>query len=176
MPIIPDTKNWTWVLERPCADCGFDASVIEDRDVAGLIRDNAAAWPAVLRRTDVAVRPDDSTWSALEYAAHVRDVYRLFSLRLELMLTQDDPLYPDWDQDQTAVEGRYNEQDPEIVSRELVEAGLALADAFDAVGNDAWSRPGRRGDGARFTVSSFAKYLVHDPTHHLWDVRGTVSQ
>ena len=24
MPITPDTKNWTWVLERPCPDCGFD--------------------------------------------------------------------------------------------------------------------------------------------------------
>lgn len=172
MPITPDTKDWTWVLERPCPDCGFDASAVHDADVAALIRENVAAWPAVLQRADVAVRPNDSTWSPLEYAAHVRDVYRLFQLRLDLMLTQDDPVYPNWDQDATAVEGRYNEQDPAAVGRELVEAGLALADAFDAVPYDAWSRSGRRGDGARFTVSSFATYLVHDPTHHLWDVRG----
>jgi hypothetical protein len=58
------------------------------------------------------------------------------------------------------------------VGRELVEAGLALADVFDRVSGDEWSRPGRRGDGARFTVSSFGKYLLHDPRHHLWDVRG----
>jgi hypothetical protein len=171
MPITPDTKDWTWVLERPCPECGFDASAVHDDNVAALIRDNVAAWPAVLQRADVAVRPDDSTWSPLEYAAHVRDVYRLFRLRLGLMLTQDDPVYPNWDQDETAIEGRYNEQDPGTVSRELVEAGRALAEDFDAVPPDAWSRPGRRGDGARFTVSSFAKYLVHDPTHHLWDVR-----
>jgi hypothetical protein len=30
----------------------------------------------------------------------------------------------------------------------------------------------RRGDGARFTVESFARYLVHDPVHHLFDVTG----
>ena len=24
MPITPDTKDWTWVMERPCPDCGFD--------------------------------------------------------------------------------------------------------------------------------------------------------
>ncbi|MEO7124006.1 MAG: DinB family protein [Lacisediminihabitans sp.] len=171
MAITPDAKDWTWVLERPCAECGFDASVFDATDVAVLIRKNVAAWPAVLRRADVAVRPDESTWSPLEYAAHVRDVYRLFLVRLELMLTQDDPTYANWDQDETAITGRYNEQDPEAVSRELVDAGSALADAFDLVSGEQWRRPGRRGDGAKFTVESFAKYLAHDPQHHLWDVR-----
>jgi hypothetical protein len=171
MPITADTKDWTWVLERPCAECGFDPSAFEATDVPRLIRENIACWPLVLRRADVAVRPNDSTWSALEYAAHVRDVYRLFLVRLQLMLTKDDPEYANWDQDETANEGRYNEQNPETVSDELVEAGSALAAAFDGVSGAEWQRPGRRGDGARFTVASFAKYLAHDPQHHLWDVR-----
>lgn len=175
MPITPDTKNWTWVLERACPECGFDASAVNDADIASLLRANAAAWPAVLRRPDVAVRPDDSTWSPLEYAAHVRDVFRLFRTRLELMLSEDDPLYPNWDQDATAIEQRYNEQDPATVSGELLEAGAAIADAFEAVPGDAWHRTGRRGDGARFTVSSFGAYLVHDPVHHLWDVDGAAT-
>ncbi|MHB1171053.1 MAG: DinB family protein [Lacisediminihabitans sp.] len=171
MPIIPDTKNWAWVIARPCGECGFDASTFDEREVADLIRTNAAAWPAVLERQDVAVRPNDSIWSPLEYSAHVRDVFRLCDYRLSLMLTEDNPLYPNWDQDATAIEERYNEQDPAVVGRGLVEAATALADAFDAVLDDAWSRPGRRSDGVQFTVSSFAKYLVHDPIHHLWDVR-----
>jgi len=33
-----------------------------------------------------------------------------------------------------------------------------------------WERPGRRSHGAHFTVASFARYLVHDPVHHLADV------
>jgi hypothetical protein len=172
MAITPDTKDWTWVLERPCADCGFDASTIQDASVGALIRQNVSAWPEVLRRPDVAVRPDETTWSPLEYSAHVRDVYRLFRVRLELMLSQDDPTYANWNQDETAIAERYGEQDPGTVGRELVDAGLVLADAFDRVSGDEWSRPGRRGDGARFTVSSFGKYLLHDPRHHLWDVRG----
>ena len=28
-PIVPDTKNWTWVLERRCDDYGFDSSTRE---------------------------------------------------------------------------------------------------------------------------------------------------
>lgn len=176
MPITPDTKDWTWVVERPCTECGLDASAVDARNVGALIRANGAAWPAVLDGTEFApaeltVRPNEQTWSRLEYAAHVRDVYRLFLTRLNLMLTEDDPLYPNWDQDATAVAERYNEQDPTVVASELVTAANAIADAFDSVPDDAWERTGRRTDGARFTVASFAKYLIHDPVHHLWDVR-----
>lgn len=168
MPIIPDTKNWTWVIEKPCPECGFDASEFEPTDVATLLRANAAAWPAVLTRADVRVRPDEATWSPLEYAAHVRDVFRLYEYRLGLMQNEDDPLYPNWDQDETAVLERYNEQNPAVVADELVSAASSLADAFDDVTD--WSRPGRRSDGVRFTTASFATYFIHDPTHHLWDV------
>lgn len=171
MPIIADTKNWTWVGQRRCAECGFDPATVTERDVAERLRCNAAAWPAVLNRADVAARPDESTWSPLEYAAHVRDVYRTFGTRLALMLEQDDPVFADWDQDDAAVTGRYNEQDPTAVAGELSAAGAALAEAFDAVPETAWTRPGRRSDGECFTVASFAVYLAHDSTHHLWDVR-----
>ena len=27
-----------------------------------------------------------------------------------------------------------------------------------------------RFDGARFTVESFGRYVLHDPVHHVWDV------
>lgn len=167
-PITPDKKDWTWVIERPCLECGFDAASFEAQDVAALLRANAAAWPDVLARANVRTRPDDSTWSPLEYAAHVRDVFRLYEHRLELMRSQDDPLYPNWDQDETAVAERYNEQDPAVVASELVDAASSLAGAFDQV--DDWSRPGRRSDGVQFTIESFAKYLIHDPVHHLADV------
>ena len=43
---------------------------------------------------------------------------------------------------------------------------------FAAVSGDQWRRPGRRSDGAVFTVESFGRYLVHDPVHHLYDVTG----
>ena len=170
MPIVPDTKNWTWVIERPCPECGFDARDYADADIAPAIRDNAQSWPAVLVRPTVRVRPDDSTWSPLEYAAHVRDVLKVYRDRLRLMVETDDPLYPNWDQDASAVEDAYNEQDPAAVGVQLGANADDLADAFEALLPEQWSRPGRRSDGAAFTVSSMAKYLVHDLVHHRWDV------
>jgi hypothetical protein len=175
MPIVADTKNWTWVIDRPCPECGFDASTYADADIAPAILDNAAAWPAVLARSSVRVRPNDSTWSPLEYAAHVRDVLSVYRERLGLMVDSDDPLYPNWDQDETAVAQKYNEQDPSVVAGELRDNAVELGSAFAVLTPDQWLRVGRRSDGASFTVSSMAKYLTHDLVHHRWDV-GAVTE
>jgi hypothetical protein len=124
----------------------------------------------VLKRADVRERPDDHTWSPLEYAAHVRDVFRTFRTRVELVRAEDDPIFPNWDQDATAVAERYNEQDPAVVSTELTEAAEALAADFGAVPASELSRKARRSDGAEFTIETLAQYFIHDPIHHLWDV------
>lgn len=172
MPIVADTKNWTWVIDRPCPECGFDAAEYRNHDIAPAILDNAASWPAVLSRDGVRTRPNDATWSPLEYAAHVRDVLAVYRERLRLMVETDDPLYPNWDQDETAIAQRYNEQDPAEVARRIGENAEELSDGFADLTEDEWLRVGRRSDGANFTVSSLAKYLTHDLVHHRWDVRG----
>ena len=173
MSIVPDSKDWTWVLERACHECGLDTRQVVPGDVAGVLRANSAAWVEVLHGPpDVRRRPASHVWSPLEYACHVRDVFRLYDQRLLLMLAEVHPLYPNWDQDETAVVERYGEQDPSTVAMELAEAGGTLARHFDEVSGEQWQRGGRRSDGAHFTVASFARYFIHDPVHHLHDVTG----
>ncbi len=120
------------------------------------------------------VRPSPGVWSPLEYACHVRDVFRKFDERLALMLNEIDPAFENWDQDATAIEDRYDRQHATDVANELQEAGIMLADRFDSVTGEQWSRTGFRSDGSAFTVESIAKYLMHDPVHHLWDVGAEV--
>lgn len=167
----PDDKDWTWVLERPCPECGFDASALPAAAVADLVRANAGDWQRVLARPDVRDRPEPAIWSSLEYACHVRDVHRLYLHRLERMLAEDGPHYANWDQDETAITDRYDLQSPATVAAELTTAAAALADRFETVEGDQWARTGFRSDGAAFTVDTFARYFVHDPIHHLWDCR-----
>lgn len=174
VPITPETKDWTWVLEAPCDECGVVAADIPLDGVGRIVRSMPPLWAEVLARPDVARRPDDSTWSPLEYACHVRDVLRLYDHRLHLMLTEDGPHYPNWDQDASAVDDRYGEQDPSVVAADLAAAASAVAASFDAVGPDQWGRTGFRSDGAAFTVESFARYFLHDPLHHLHDVGAPV--
>jgi rRNA maturation protein Nop10 len=175
--IVPDTKNWTWVLERACPECGLDTREVAPEQVAGMLRRVTVSWQDVLTGAvevpgGVTARPDPATWSPLEYGCHVRDVFRVFDTRLQRMLTEVDPLFSNWDQDQTAVEDRYGEQDPSTVAAELAEAGAAIADDFAAVSGDEWHRAGSRDDGSRFTVATLGRYLIHDGIHHVYDVTG----
>jgi uncharacterized damage-inducible protein DinB len=172
MPITPDTKDWTWVLERACPECGFDPADVDPADIAGMVRTNSQQWAAILERPDdeLRTRPADDRWSALEYACHVRDVFRLYWERLDLMLGEDDPTFANWDQDATAVAERYHEQAVRDVAVQLDAAAERLAGGFERVTSDDWARTGRRSDGAVFTVDTFARYMIHDPIHHLHDV------
>lgn len=176
MTIVPDTKDWTWVLERPCPECGFNTNSFDVASLPAIIRAIAAAWLDALAMGGIGghltARPAPDKWSPLEYTCHVRDVFRLYDYRLDLMLTQDDPLYPNWDQDETALAERYAEQDPDVVTREFSAAANTLADRFAGVHGEQWQRVGRRSDGAQFTIDTFGRYFIHDPIHHLYDVTG----
>ena len=171
-PALPpaDDKDWTWVLGTPCPDCGFDAAAVTGPQVAAMVRGTAGQWRDALAGPDVRVRPAPQVWSVLEYAAHCRDVYAVFTGRVELMLTLDDPQFANWDQDATAVEKRYWDSDPAVVSVEIGAAGEAAAVAFESVRDDQWERTGRRSNGSTFTVESLGQYFLHDLIHHLHDV------
>ncbi len=171
MSIHPDDKNWTWVLARPCPECGFEAGAFDPLTMPEAIRANAAAWTPLLSGPRARERPHPDQWSALEYGCHIRDVFALFNERLRLMLENDDPTYQNWDQDATAVSERYSDQDPADVIPAIAHAAEELAERFESVRPEQWSRTGTRSDGAKFTVYSFAQYLIHDPVHHLHDVR-----
>ncbi len=114
--IVSDTKDWTWVLTRPCPDCGFDASAHAVADLPRLLHDTAMVWSQALRGADVAILPGAGTWSPLEYACHVRDVHQIFADRVRSVLDQDIPTFSGWDQDRAADEPSYAEQEPSWMS------------------------------------------------------------
>ena len=169
--IEPDTKDWTWVLERPCPECGFVASDVDPSEIGSVVRSLTPRWRTALGRPDARERTVAGAWSVLEYAAHVRDVNRVFLGRLHAMVDTDDPLFANWDQDAAAVADRYADQDPAVVADELADAAADLAYAMDAVTPDQLDRPGRRSNGSVFTVRTLAQYYLHDVVHHLHDVR-----
>jgi DinB superfamily len=169
-PAQPDDKDWTWVLSQPCPDCGYDASTLTGRDVPGIARDVARRFEGALTRPDAAHRPSPEVWSVLEYGCHVRDACRVFGDRVQMMLAEDEPTFPNWDQDASAIDERYWEQDARVVSAQLAEGAERAAEEFELVRDDQWKRTGERSNGSRFTVDSLARYFAHDLVHHARDI------
>jgi len=168
-----DDKDWTWVLDDLCPECEFEVRHFPRRQISALIRSSVAEWLSILQADEANLRrrPRPDRWSALEYAAHVRDVFELYDYRLGLMLAEHGPHYPNWNQDEAAIEKDYAGSDPAQVGVELLAAGERLAGHFEQIADEDWQRPGYRSDGAVFTVETFARYFIHDPQHHLHDVR-----
>jgi DinB superfamily len=167
----PDDKDWTWVLERPCSECGFIAYAVPRNQLSAEARTAVATLQTALARDDAPLRPSELVWSPLEYACHVRDVCLIFHGRLQLLLDEDDPLFANWDQDETALAKRYWEQEPAVVADELNQAAAAMDAEIDGVGDDQWTRAGRRSNGSQFTVETLIRYYLHDLVHHAYDVR-----
>jgi hypothetical protein len=101
----------------------------------------------------------------LEYGCML--VFRICDGRLERILTEDDRRTP------AGTRARRRATTVRHGIRHCRRGRVAadrLADRFDTVSDDGWLRTGNRSDGARFTVDSFARYLVHDIVHHVEDV------
>lgn len=172
MAITPDTKDWTWVLDRPCEECGTEAAAYDPATVPEELRPAIERWRTVLARPDPGRRSDDRTWSPLEYAAHVSEALRVFDDRLALMLSEHRPTFDDWDQDTAAVTGDYGDREPVVVAQDLARNAQRVAAAFGRAPEGDWDRRGYRSDGAPFTVRTLAQYMIHDVLHHLHDVDG----
>lgn len=171
--VQPDEKDWTWVLERRCDQCGLAAGEIEFDDVPPRAFVVAQEWVQILRsHPAVEARPEPGVWSPLEYGAHVRDVYRVFDERLAAMLAHDEPSFADWDQNQTARLTRYADADPEQVAVELEQAAERLISRIEPIPPSDRRRRGTRSNGSTFTVATLLQYFLHDVVHHLWDVTG----
>lgn len=169
-PIVPDSKDWTWVLSRACEDCGFDPASVTRETLASRIARAAEPWPARLAQEDARRRPLPSVWSPTEYGAHIRDMAVVMTGRLQLILTQDDPPFPDWDQDAAAIAGDYASEEPGEVAAQVGTAVGTLSTAYGTVDESQWDRPGRRSNGSVFTAFTLGVYSLHDLEHHLHDV------
>jgi len=165
----PEDRDWTYVLAQGCGDCGFDPE-FDRTEIPARIRAAASAFGTVLAAPGASDRPAPTVWSPVEYACHVRDVCTIMNTRAQLMLTQHDPQFQNWDQDATAIEERYWEQSPATVATALATAAEVAAATYAGVAADSWERPGRRSNGSVFTVDSLGRYFLHDLEHHVWDV------
>ena len=162
---------------QPCGECGFVYDDLAPADIPDAIRSFAKRYRAPLTRflpgedgdSLLRQRPAPDTWSALEYAAHVRDVFAWYDGWIRQCLAEDRPVLEGPGRDEAAVERRYNEDDPVVVAEAVAANAERLASTVESVPDDGWERTGVRGDEER-SVLFTSRRAVHEGSHHLLDI------
>ncbi len=163
-----------FVDHERCTACGFDGSRYSDEALPAAVRDLGPTWKALLAEsgTDLRTRPAPGVWSAIEYAAHSRDVTALHVFGVQQALAEDEPAYPPIDGDELieVAAATYEAADPDRVGAELEVQASALADTAAEAGPAAWSR-GLTIGGERSDVRRLLEHALHDSLHHVDDVQ-----
>ena len=171
MSIEPDTKDWTWVLERPCPECGFDAAAVAGDGGRGPRAGHRSAGyrAALARATPRCARAPTSgrRWSTPATCATCTGSTPTGSRSCSTGRPAVPQLGP----------GRHRGRGA------LRRAGPAPSwPTSSPPPRRRWPRrttgsaasSGSARDGAatapQFTVDSFARYYLHDIEHHLHDI------
>jgi hypothetical protein len=166
-----------------CPECGFDAAAVDPGNGEATVRALGRRYRAPLTRAlpgedredlDALLRrrPDPDTWSALEYAAHVRDVIALWGSTLHLALTEDRPHIPRPDPDiadRFAADSAYNDQDAGAVAQQLSANAERMAAKIATIAPTGWDRTVVIGD-EEMSVLAVVRKVAHEGGHHLLDV------
>jgi len=162
-----------------CDECGFNYADYSTKVVATELFQLGVRYSSRLRipvndskaREFLSRRPDQDTWSAIEYGCHLRDVLIAQRERLFLTLATDRPSFASIFLDQRAVLARYSAQTPEQVARDIECAAGMISWAFSGLDDSAWWRPCiyNYPEPAERNVIWLAQHTLHEGEHHLLD-------
>jgi hypothetical protein len=154
-----------------CPDCGFVNAEVGPAEAPDKVRGFARRYRAPLTRFlpgedgDAVVRrrPAPGTWSALEYAAHVMDMFAAFERRV---VGAPRAAAAGSARDAAGEPPAGVELDRLAVADELAANAERLASSLEAVPPDGWHEEGHE----ERSVLSTARRAVHEGNHHLLDI------
>ena len=159
-----------------CGECDFDWDLRGD-EARALIGGFGDAYRAGLGRfiqdpdgSNLRKRPSPCVWSALEYAAHVRDVIAFYSDRIERVLSEERPRMSAADFSSMPERRGYLEDDPLAVLDAIRSASSSIELRLTGLRPEQWNRIGIGVDGDERTLLVLARRLAHDGHHHLTDL------
>jgi hypothetical protein len=156
-----------------CAGCGvayastgLSAALTLIQSVPGSVDTARLTIPdARVRR-----RPDDKTWSVLEYVCHLRDVYAVYTIRLYRVRVEDSPTLEPMLNDLRAARFRYNRRDLASVRAELADNVAGLTDEAARFSDHEWQRVATRLPGEERTALWLLRQAMHEGIHHVRDI------
>jgi len=161
-----------------CSECGFTYDLTEHPAAAQAISAGAADFAEILRSdANLRDRPSPGVWSPLEYASHVRDVLLVQRERVLLARRTVTPDCVPMGRDERVEHEGYNDQEPEAVARQLVDAADLFCNVLNRLAEADWQRTliYNYPDPVEESLQWVAVHTLHEVQHHLRDVRGQLA-
>ncbi len=149
-----------------CDICRFDSDGYTWGDLMGSLRAQQRRWTSTFEGVDPVIlsrRPDDDTWSALEYASHTAKVLALADELISRALTEHEP-----DLSPEVALGADDDADQSSVLQHIAHHALSLHEKLALL---APTDRDRRFTflGSPMTVSDGVEFVVHEANHHVSD-------
>jgi hypothetical protein len=164
-----------------CEDCDFAYDLDQARGAQNRLRELAGEVADILQRCgvdDLRRRPEPNTWSPLEYGCHIRDVLLVQRERALAARRTDGAQCSPLGREERVEHDGYNEQRPDDVARQLLDAATLFANVLARLSDRDWDRiviynyPEVRQRSLKWV----AVHTVHDVLHHLRDIQGQIDE
>ena len=111
-------------------------------------------------------RPQPNKWSAHEHACHLAAVHPLFFSRLDLMLTNPQPVIKPYLPDVDDEDGALLKADLGEAMERYVRDRRRLVERLRGLSDEAWLRTAEHGEYSRYSVFIMLRHLaMHDMLH-----------
>jgi len=164
-----------------CRQCGFVYEDLPLTAIPGAIGDFASTYREAFAGSDrltVTRRIDPATWSALEYACHVRDVFLVQRDRVVMAQVLERPQVIPMSRDERVSICRYDSQPlPDVLDQLAMAVGLCAL-VFEGLTPTGWARQlvYNWPTSEVRDVIWVGRNAVHEGVHHLGDVEAVLAQ
>lgn len=139
----------------------------KDTDPLTILSETVAKWRAITEHLDaeqLAQAPEPGEWSVAQITGHLFDVDLVFGFRGRLILSDDNPTYPGYDE-------KIWTPMPRLPFAELLDAWEGLRKAnlivFKAAPKEAWSRTATHSEQGPETFEEVIRKMAGHDTAHL---------
>jgi S-DNA-T family DNA segregation ATPase FtsK/SpoIIIE len=159
-----------------CPDCRISYQTITIEAALDAVASLPAAVVGAISLIPAAFhrqRAAPSTWSIVEYACHLRDVFATSTIRLYRSRTEVHPVLEPMFNDLRARRFGYNNLDLDAVLAELAANAAGFRDEAGRVKPPDWQRIVTRLSGEDRTARWLVRNAMHEGVHHLGDIVAT---
>ncbi len=146
----------------------------ENEEIVEKVRtlpDRVAAVVAGLSEQELRRRPAEDEWSIKEVCGHLCDDSEMWRRRLALMLTQDNPTLPTYEQEELVRERAYQDADLAAVLADFKRNRQEIAGQLSSLAPSDWERAGIHPEHGPRTIRTGMELMIAHTEGHLEQLR-----